>query len=83
MDSWKLDPRIDERMEGTLYGMEHGFCIMAGNSQAINIKTIMQRTINEALTKAATGGDYSDAYLQSMLDQANVDVQAELDKIDY
>lgn len=81
MAAWELDPRIDERMSGTLYGMENGFCIMPGNPQAINIKTIMQRACNEVLTVIATGGEYNDELIKEVLDRANIDVQAELDNI--
>ena len=80
-DAWELDSRIDDKMAGTLNGMENGFCIMPGNPQAINIKTIVQRTCNELLTQVATGGDYNEQVIKEALDKANLDVQAELDRI--
>lgn len=81
MEAWELDPRIDSRMWGTIRGMEQGFCIMPGNPQAINIKTIVQRACNEVLTQIATGGEYNDQVIKDVLDRANLDVQAELDRM--
>jgi ABC-type glycerol-3-phosphate transport system substrate-binding protein len=81
MDAWELDKeRINFRMEGTLYGMENGVCVMPGNPQAINIKTILQRTCNEMLSLIAQGRPYNEQIIKTALDAANIDVQAELDR---